>query len=195
VEWKRQCSYQLFVSVHADHSEVKDRVKGLTEKQALERQLTETRIREKLDRADDQHKAHVAAIRRKAISENMKARRLCLLAFRSAVPVFIAVVCVGLFTSPQVSEVEFINSVMTETKRQLIQRKMDESESRRKGHIAAIVAKQGELQSKVEVKLQQVRQKEAQDIAAKRESIGQKLEYAEARRQYVGRYCWLSSRR
>lgn len=82
---------------------------------------------------------------------------------------------------------EFINSVMTETKRQLIQRKMEESESRRKEHIAAIVAKQGELQSKVEVKLQQVRQKEAQDIAAKRESIGQKLEYAEARRQCVCR--------
>lgn len=32
-------------------------------------------------------------------------------------------------------------------------------------------------------KVQQVRQREAQDIIAKRESIGLKLEYAEVRRQ------------
>ena len=34
-------------------------------------------------------------------------------------------------------------------------------------------------------KVQLVRQKEAQELVAKRESIGHKLEVAEARRQYV----------
>ena len=43
--------------------------------------------------------------------------------------------------------------------------------------------------SQVGEKLQLIRQKEAQDMVAKRESIGHKLDSAEARRQYVHTRC------
>lgn len=52
--------------------EVMERLKDVSERQARKVALTETRIRERLERADTAHKAHVEEIRRKAVSENMK---------------------------------------------------------------------------------------------------------------------------
>lgn len=49
----------------------------------------------------------------------------------------------------QVSEVEFIKAITVEAKRQEMQRKLEESEVRRRERIAGIVAKQGELQLRV----------------------------------------------
>ncbi len=51
----------------------------------------------------------------------------------------------------QVSEVEFIKSMTIESKRQLMQQKLEESEARRREHLASIVAKQEELQNKVRI--------------------------------------------
>ena len=56
--------------------ELADRAKDVMQRQAQKSSLTETKIREKLDRADSVHKSHIAEIRRKAVSENMKVSAL-----------------------------------------------------------------------------------------------------------------------
>lgn len=51
-------------------------MKDVTDRVAKKVALTETRIRDRLSRADAAHKSHLAEIRRKAVNENMKVRRV-----------------------------------------------------------------------------------------------------------------------
>eukprot|EP00899_Mesostigma_viride_P016574 jgi/Mesvir1/24918/Mv16903-RA.1 len=137
----------------ARHQRMADRLRDISERQALQEMRVRQAIREKEARSGARHEAHLASISRKAGLESTK-----------------------------VSEVHFITSLVNENKKLSLQQKLEDGEARRLEQLAALRQRQREDSAREEAAQERRRQLE-EERRARLEENQRKKEAARIKRE------------